>query len=165
MKVLRILLLAAVVGGPLLAVASGLGLLNHRTGQSLEDLGSPAVAKALAERAAAMVREDGREKALQEISNPKSELVQGSLYVFAMSLNGTMLANPHHPKLIGKSFLSERDFNGVAYGRELVNTARTDSVGWVDYIDTEPMSRKLRRKSTYVLRVDNLFVACGYYMK
>lgn len=164
MKVLRILLLAAVVGGPLLAVASGLGLIN-RSGQSADDLGSPAVAKALAERAATMVREDGRERALKEISDPQSELVQGSLFVFAMSLNGTMLAHPHNPKLIGRSFLSERDFNGVAYGRELVNTARTDSSGWVDYIDVEPLSRKLRRKSTYVLRVDNMFVASGYYMK
>ena len=77
MKVLRMLLLAAVVGGPLLALAAGLGLFARD--RNAEDLGTPAVAKALAERAAAMIQEDGRDKALAEISDPHSELVQGSL--------------------------------------------------------------------------------------
>lgn len=160
MRLVRILLLAAVVGGVMLALASGFLLRGHG-----DDLGTPAVAKALAERGAAMVREQGREAALAEISDPASELVQGSLYVFAMSLDGTMLAHPHNPGSIGRSFLGERDFNGVAFGRELVNTARTDGLGWVDYVAIEPVRKKLRRKSTYVLRVDDLFVASGYYLK
>lgn len=163
MKVLRMLLLAAVVGGPLLALASGFGLFSRD--RRAEDLGTPAVAKALAERAAAMIRDDGLAAALAEISDPKSELIQGSLYVFAARLDGTVLAHPHDRRLVGASLLGARDFNGVAYGRELVSTARTDRLGWVDYVDVDPVSRKQRRKSTYVLREGDLFVACGYYLK
>jgi signal transduction histidine kinase len=163
MKVLRMLLLAAVVGGPLLALASGFGLFSRRA----EDLGTPAVAKALAERAQAMIREDGLEKALAAIAAPaqESELIEGSLYVFAVGLDGTILAHPYDRRSVGRSILGARDFNGVAYGRELVMTARTDRLGWVDYVDVDPVSRKQRRKSTYVLREGDLFVACGYYLK
>lgn len=163
MKVLRMLLLAAVVGGPLLALAAGFGLFSRDRGT--EDLGSPAVAKALAERAVAMIQEDGLEKALAEISDPTSDLIQGSLYVFVVGVDGTVLAHPYEPRMIGRSILGARDFNGVAYGRELVMTARTDRLGWVDYVDVDPVSRKQRRKSTYVLREGDAFVACGYYLK
>ncbi len=131
-----------------------------------EDLGSPAAAKALAERAAAMVKAEGKEKTLAALSDPKNDdFVQGSLYVFAMDMNGVLLAHPHNPKLIGRSFLIERDFNGYPYGREIVNTAKTDFNGWVDYVFTDPVSHKLRRKSTFVLRVDDILVGCGYYLK
>ncbi len=72
--------------------------------------------RALAERAATLVKTDGKEAAIVAFSDPKSEFVQGSMYVFAMGLDGTMLAHPHNPKLIGRSFMGKRDFNGVAYG-------------------------------------------------
>lgn len=163
MKVLRMLLLAALVGGPLLALASGFGLFTRDRHD--EDLGTPAVAKALAERAVAMIHEDGRDAALATISDPQSELIQGSLFVFAVGLDGTVLAHPYNRRLVGTSILGARDFNGVAYGRELVATAGTDRLGWVDYVDIDPVGRKQRRKSTYVLREGDLFVACGYFIK
>ncbi len=131
-----------------------------------EDLGSPAVAKALAERAAAMIKAEGKEKTLAALSDPgNDDFVQGSMYVFAMDMNGTLIAHPHNPKLIGRSFLNERDFNGYPYGREIVNTVKTDFNGWVDYVFTDPVSHKLRRKKTYVLRVDDVIIGCGYYLK
>ncbi|WP_337996660.1 cache domain-containing protein [Oleispirillum naphthae] len=154
MRYLRLLIVTVLVGGALLMVSPA-----H------EDLGSPCVAKALAERAAELIKTEGTEKAAAALSDPKSEFVQGSMYVFMMGLDGVMLAHPHNPKLIGRSFMGERDFNGVAYGREMVSTARTDASGWVDYVFTDPVSHKLRRKSTYVLRVGEVFVGCGYYLK
>jgi len=154
MRILRLLIVTVVVGGLLLVIAP-----------AREDLGSPGVAKALAERAVELIKTEGREKAIAVLSDPRSDFVQGSMYVFAMDLNGMMLAHPHNPKLIGLTFMTQRDFNGIAYGREMVNTARTDGSGWVDYVFTDPVSRKLRRKSTYVLRVGDIFVGCGYYRK
>jgi signal transduction histidine kinase len=42
---------------------------------------------------------------------------------------------------------------------------KTDFNGWVDYVFTDPVSHKLRRKSTYVLRIDDVIIGCGYYLK
>jgi len=154
MRYLRLLVVTVVIGGALLAISPA-----H------EDLGTPGVAKALTERAAELIKTEGKDKAIAVLSDPKSEFVQGSMYVFVMGLDGVMLAHPHNKKLIGRSFMGERDFNGVAYGREMVSTARTDGSGWVDYVFTDPVSHKLRRKSTFVLKVDDVLVGCGYYLK
>ncbi|MBN2751325.1 MAG: cache domain-containing protein [Rhodospirillaceae bacterium] len=154
MRYLRLFAVMVLLAGAVLMVSSA-----H------EDLGTPGMAKALAERAATVVTDQGKEAAIVILSSPKSEFIQGSLYVFAMDLDGMMLAHPHNPKLIGRSFMGERDFNGVAYGREFVNTAKTDGSGWVDYVFTDPMSHKLMRKSTYILRIGDILVGCGYYTR
>lgn len=66
-------------------------------------------AKAMVEKAAALVKAEGRDKALAEIGNPQGQFVKGSLYVFVYDLTGTMVAHPVNPKLVGKNMLEVPD--------------------------------------------------------
>lgn len=124
---------------------------------------SPEDARAMAERAASFVESHGRDEALAAFADPEGDFVDERLFVFAVGLDGTMLAHPFRPKMVGRLILGERDFNGVAYGREMVSVARTDGRGWVDYVGRDPIAKRLRRKTTYVLKVDDMLVACGAF--
>lgn len=54
----------------------------------------------------ASAKGNGTEKTITLINHPKGQFVKKDLYVVAHGLNGTVLANPVVPKLIGKN-LSE----------------------------------------------------------
>ena len=57
-----------------------------------------------ADRALEYVRENGRERALEEFNDPRGQFVVGDLrYVFAYDSNGTCLAQPFRAGSIGKN--------------------------------------------------------------
>ena len=49
--------------------------------------------------AAALITSKGSDEAIKEISDPKSRFVWKDSYVFAMNLDGKMLAHPMQPDL------------------------------------------------------------------
>ena len=127
------------------------------------EFGSKDEARAMVERAAAFLKANGREKALAEFSNPKGQFIDRDLYLISYALDGTRLSHPYNAKLIGKSALDAVDFDGKPYGKEIIQVATTKGSGWVDYKFTDPTTRKLSDKTTYVLKVDDIIIACGVY--
>ena len=59
--------------------------------------------------AAAFVQKNGREKAIAEFNNPEGSFADPAMFVFAFDRNGTLLANPYLPGLVGKNRLGDRD--------------------------------------------------------
>lgn len=59
--------------------------------------------------AAAYVQKNGREKAIAEFSNPDSPFADPAMFVFAFDRNGTLVANPYLPGLVGQNRLADRD--------------------------------------------------------
>ncbi|MCK9580519.1 MAG: cache domain-containing protein [Methanoregula sp.] len=57
---------------------------------------------AFVDRAAAYVNAQGTEKALAEFNNPDGSFIQGELYIYAYAFNGTTLAHPVNPEMVGK---------------------------------------------------------------
>ena len=49
------------------------------------------------------LKENGKEKALQEFNNRSGSFVRGDLYIFAYDFNGTYIAHPINPDLIGRT--------------------------------------------------------------
>ncbi len=121
-------------------------------------------AKALAEKAAVYVKTGGMEKALAEFNNPKGQYVKGDLYVYAMNLDGKMLANGGNPKLAGNNWKEAKDATGKPFAKEMIEIAKKGG-GWVSYSWTNPVTAKVQPKDTYVKRVEgtDVFVACGLY--
>jgi signal transduction histidine kinase len=128
-----------------------------------ESFGSREEAKAMVDRAAAFYKAEGRDKALAEFSNPEGKFIDRDLYIIAYGLDGIRLAHPKNPKLIGKNASEAKDFDGKPYGQEMVEMANTKGSGWVDYKFTDPITKKLSDKSTYLLKVNDVFLACGVY--
>jgi cytochrome c len=120
-------------------------------------------AKALVKRAAAYVKYQGKEKALAEISTPKGMFDKGDLYVFAYDLQGVMLAHPKNPALIGQNLIAVPDTEGKLFRKEIVEKARSQGSGWVDYVYLNPETNKQEHKTTYFQKVGDVILCCGVY--
>ena len=115
-----------------------------------EEVASPDEAKALSEKAAAAVDEMGKDKAFSAFSEATGGFQLKDLYVFCMDMEGVMLSHAKKPELVGKNLL---DFNkyGDTLFQNMVNLAKKDSKGWVDYKWPYPGSEEIRQKTSYIM--------------
>jgi signal transduction histidine kinase len=120
-------------------------------------------AKALVKRAAAYVKYQGKEKTLAEISTSKGMFDKGELYVFAYDLQGVMLAHPKNPALIGQNLIAVPDTEGKLFRKEIVEKAKSQGSGWVDYVYLNPETNKQEHKTTYFQKVGDIILCCGVY--
>lgn len=67
----------------------------------------------LVRRAVDYAGTNGREQALAAINDPKDPFVRGDLFVWAESMDGTVLADPFWKTGIGKNFIDFSDPNGM----------------------------------------------------
>ncbi len=111
------------------------------------------------------VAEQGKDKALEVFNNPNGEFVRGGHYIIAYDFNGTCLAHPYEPTMIGKNVLDVTDSNGVALKRNMREAAKRGS-GFAYYIWPNPAhSGAEELKITYVLKVDEeMWLAAGTYL-
>ena len=120
-------------------------------------------AMALVSRAVAHIKEVGKQKALASFNDPKGPFVKGELYVFAYTLQGVIIAHPMNPKLVGKDMTEVKDSDGKYFTKDFIATVNGPGKGWVDYNWTNPVSKKIEAKSSYVARAGDIFVGCGIY--
>ncbi len=122
-------------------------------------------AKGLVEKAVALMKASGNEKAFKEFSDPKGKFVDRDLYIWVADINANAkcLAHGANAKLIDKELIEFKDSDGKLFITEIVNLAKSKGNGWVDYKWTNPVSKKIEQKSVYLQKVDNLVVTCGFY--
>ena len=120
-------------------------------------------AVALVKKAATHVKEIGKEKAIGDFNDKNGKFVKGELYVFAYNLQGTIIAHPMNPKLIGKDMKEVTDADGKFFTKEFLATVNGPGKGWVDYRWTNPVSKKIEAKSSYVEKAGEILVGCGIY--
>jgi signal transduction histidine kinase len=114
--------------------------------------------------AATYYEKNGTQATIAEINKPKGMFVKGNLYVFAYDLNGTNIAHPFNPKLIGKNFLDKTDASGKTYRRDILNGAKKNGSGWVDYLYKAPESGRTEKKATYYKLVGDMILCAGIYL-
>jgi cytochrome c len=115
------------------------------------------------DRAADFYKTNGRDKTLAELNTRNGRFQKGDVYVFAYGLDGSVIAHPINPKLIGKNLLDVPDVDGKFFRREILQTATTQGSGWVDYRYRNSENGKTEPKTTYVRKVDDIILACGIY--
>lgn len=119
-------------------------------------------AVALVKKAVAYMKANGKDKTLAEISNPAGQFVKGDLYLFVQDNNGIMLAHGTNPKLVGKNLMNLKDPDGKLFVQEMIKTAKQGN-GWVDYKWTNPVTKKIESKTSYIQAVDDIWIGCGIY--
>lgn len=130
-----------------------------------QDYASKDEAKALAEKAAAYVKANGKEQAAKAFMDPKGGFIDRDLYVVMIRLSdGERLAHVN-PKLVGKSLAGYQDVDGRDYGNEVLEVATTKGTGWVEYKIADPVTKKILPKTTYIIRVDDVALAVGVFSK
>lgn len=127
--------------------------------------GSKEEAKALVERAAAHIQAVGKDKAMADFNTPNGPFVDRDLYIFAVGFNGIQTANGANPKLIGVDRNDSVDSNGRLYVQDMIAVAKNSGTGWVEYTRTNPVTKKVEDKVSYIKRIDDYFIGCGAYGK
>jgi cytochrome c len=133
------------------------------TAAAAGEFGTKEEAQAMVEKAAAFLQANGKDKAVAAFSDPKGAFADRDLYVIlAKADDGERIAHIN-PRMIGKSFVGYRDVDGKAYGDEVMELVRGPGKGWVDYKFTNPVTKEVGDKSSYVLKAGDLFLVCGAY--
>ncbi|MDD1693636.1 MAG: cache domain-containing protein [Methanoregula sp.] len=110
-------------------------------------------------------REYGRDAAVHEFNNLNGSFTSKDLYIFANDYNGTVLAWPHRPDMIGVNHINTTDAVGTHHIQALLGTARNGS-GMADYYSVNPVTNTTQLKISYVTDVDGTWMlGAGRYME
>ena len=126
------------------------------------DRASPNDAKVLAEKAAAHFKDVGPDKAIADFNDKQGAYVDRDLFVVTYSPEGKILSGLI-PALIGMDATTLKDIDGKEFGKEIMAKAKADKTGWVEYHMTNPATKKIETKASYVIQVGDYVVFVGAY--
>ncbi len=127
---------------------------SHGTMEEAADMVSKAVES---------MREYGKKKAFDDISNKLGPFCDRDLYVVVYDMQGRNLAHGANAALIGKDLIDAKDGAGNPYVRERIAIISAQDKGWQDYMFLNPISKQVEAKSMYLERYEDLIVGCGVY--
>jgi cytochrome c len=105
-----------------------------------------------------------KDQALATFSR-QGEFVDGQLYVFVIGTDGKLLASGGSSSVfIGRDVSTKRDVTGKLFIREVMNNAKANSVGTVEYRWLNWEDRKIERKVAYYQKVADRIIIVGYYI-
>jgi signal transduction histidine kinase len=123
----------------------------------------PAVAVAMVDKGLAYLQKNGQDALIREVNNKNPEFIKGDVYLVVRAMDGTTVAHPVNPKLVGKNMVVLPDADGKLFRKEIIEQARTKGKGWVDYRYNNPTTKELERKSTYFVRSGEVILESGIY--
>lgn len=130
---------------------------------------TPVQAETIVKRAIGYARQNGPEKLFQQTNQLGGLFYAGpgsELYLFVYDLKGEMKAIGYNPAaLVGKNRLDLKDPDGKLFVREFIKVAKEHGHGWVDYKYSNPTSKQVEAKTSYVELADGLVYCCGIYKK
>ncbi len=139
------------------AIASGHAHVDHP---------DAARAQAMVNQALKHLDERGASSLIEKVNAAGPEFHQGEIYVFVLSRDGTIVAHPIDPSLVGKGPQEHTDSAGNAFLVEMAATAASHPDGtWVDYRWWNPVTEKEEPKSSWVMMRDGHIVGAGVYRK
>jgi cytochrome c len=124
---------------------------------------TPEQAQALSERAAAYLGEVGVEKAFAAFTNEDGGFVDGELYVFCYDHYGVVMANGGSPSLVGRNLMHMKDTDGAEPTALGINMGFEKGRGWINFKWPNPETKRIERKSAYVIRTADIVCGVGYY--
>lgn len=124
---------------------------------------TPEEAKALAEKAAAHMRQVGPEKAIADFSDPAGGFMDRELFVVVYGPDNKIVTSAGLPVLLGKDATTLKDVEGHPFGREILDLAKSQGSGWVEYRMTNPATKKIGQKRSWVIRVGDYVLFVGAY--
>lgn len=105
----------------------------------------------------------GREKALALIADPKGPFVEGERYLFALDIDGELLAHPYSLELVGRNLTGLKDSEGRSFIRKLLSISKNRGYGFVEYNWPVPNSEEELHKTVFFERVDRVILCSGFY--
>lgn len=122
--------------------------------------------KSFVENAYVYAQKVGKTEALEAFNKENGDFIDGELYIFAYDMNGTVLALPHQPDLIGENRWYMQDTTGIKYIQRTVARANLGG-GYVLYLYENPANNFVSElKLSYVMAIDDTwFIGSGIYLE
>lgn len=124
---------------------------------------TPADAIAMVDKGVAFMQKNGKDALLKAVNEKRAEFVHDGVYLMVRGLDGTQLAHPINPKLIGKNLVVLPDADGKYFRKEIIEQAQSKGTGWVDYRYNNPATGMIEKKSTYFRKNGNVILEAGIY--
>lgn len=118
-----------------------------------QERGSVTEAKALLDQALAHAKAVGNDKAFADFSEKEGKWQNKDLYVFVIKFDGTTVAHGANKGLMGKSLIELKDPDGKHFIKDMIEVAKTKGSGSVDYSITDPQTKKMGQKTSFVARL------------
>jgi len=125
--------------------------------------GTPDEAVALAKKAAAYIKENGADTAYAAFNSGQNGWKDRDLYVAVTDMQGNVKAHGANKGLVGRNLTGLKDPDGVKIVEKMIQVARDSGTGWVEYRWPNPVTKKLERKASYVIRTGDVMVMVGAY--
>jgi cytochrome c len=124
-------------------------------------------AQDLIQKAIEHIKKAGKELAFKDFTAKDGGFVDGSFYIFVVDFKGMTLAHGGNPALVGQSMYELKDADGKLFIQDFIKVAREKGSAWVDYKWSNPTTKKVEPKSTFVKRMEgtDFFLGCGIYLK
>ena len=127
------------------------------------------IAKDLVEKGIQYYLKYGDKKAYAEFNNKKGQFTEGEYYLFAATIDSEkssiITAHGGSPGLVGKDLFTIKDPDKNQIGNLFISALKNKDSAWVTYRWTNPATRKIAVKETFLKRIPgkDLFIGCGYY--
>ena len=122
-----------------------------------------AEARALLDKVAAHYQKVGRAQALKDFNAAKGTFVDRDLYVFCAGPDNKMVAHGADQTQIGVDITTRKDVDGKAFGAEVVKVAAQPGGGSVEYKWTNPVTKQVETKVSFVRKVGTDICGVGAY--
>lgn len=124
---------------------------------------NPADAITIVQKGASYLAKNGKDALLTAVNSKNPDFIKGDIYLFVMGVDGTILAHPVNPKLVGKNLVGLPDGNGKLFRQEMIDIGKSKGKGWVDYSYNNPETKQVEQKATYLERHGDLLLEAGIY--
>ena len=147
----------------LLFAATALGAIPALAADTANPTAAAAAAIAMVDKGAAYLQKNGRDALIKEVNDKNPDFVSDSTYLTVRAMDGTQLAHPVNPKLVGKNMVVLPDADGKLFRKDIIEQAKTKGKGWVDYRYNNPANGQIEKKSTYFSRQGDVILEAGIY--
>src|SRR5512140_3296834 len=98
-------------------------------------------AELMVRKAVAFYQKEGREKALATFSDPKGPFTYLDLYLFALDLDGKVVAHGKNPAFIGRNDTKDPK-SKYGFAAQVLELGKGPGKGWLEYSIENPVSHK-----------------------
>ncbi len=131
----------------------------------IREHGTPEEAQTMVQRAVEFLKSHGKEQLLAEVNKlDKGQFIERDLYIIVCDIPSyKFIAHGVNPRILNYDSRLSKDPNGRAYMTEMLDLAKRDGEGWIDYANNHPITNEMMTKSSFVQRVGDIAIACGCY--
>ena len=105
----------------------------------------------------------GPEKAIAAFNDANGGFVDRELFVVVYDPDNRIVGSYGVPVLRGKDATTLKDVEGKEFGKDIIALANSQGSGWVDYRMTNPATKKIGQKTSWVIKVGDYILFVGAF--